>query len=160
MKQLLLLLALNSYLCCSYSQDLVTLKNPVIFQIGGEPGHLYCLQQSIDLEVKEWAYDSCDHYQNRFNVTFQVHNETKESLICSKNHIVWYDAGSSIRSSGNVVLAPGEIRTFTIEVIPYHKLKMNALGQFSIQTDKSQLLIPMKLIFTCTSKKCSRKIYE
>ncbi len=160
MKQLLLLLALNPFVFYSYSQDLVALKNPVVYQIGGEPGHLYCLQQTVDLEVKEWAYDSCDYYQNRFNVTFQVRNETNESLICDKNLIVWYDAGSSIRSSGSVVLAPGETGTFTIEVIPFHKWKMNARGEFRITAGESELLIPMKLVFTCTSKKCSRKIYE
>lgn len=160
MKHLLALLTFNTFLFNSYSQDTVKVKNPVVYTIGGDSAHLYCLQQTIDLAVLDWAYDSCDYYQNRFNVTFQVRNETNETLVCDKNHIVWYDAGSSIRSSGSIAVSPGETKTFTIEVIPYHKWKMNALGQFSIQTTTSQILIPMRLIFTSNSKKCYRNTRE
>lgn len=156
MKQLLLLLLFSLLFVYARAQDTVPLKNPTVFTIGGEAGHLYCLQQNMEMEVAEWAYDSCNFYQNRFNVYFEVHNASTEKLILRTYYIIWYDASGDIRPSGsNIhVLEPGKTTTIKIEVIPYHRWKMNSWGQFSVNTDQGELLIPMRLKTQCTSKKC------
>ena len=157
MKKLALLLIGLLFLHLGFSQkQQVKLKNPIVYQVDYKNDSLIFLPSEINLEVAEWAFDSCNYYDNSFELQFEIKNNTKAPVLCNKVMDCWNDSGLSNYSTLRgepITILPGKTGKITIRVMPYQKRRMSPSTQFVIfQSDKS-LIIPLRLKFECTSVK-------
>lgn len=122
------------------------IESSKIVKIEQEGDSIFCREKELLFEVLNFEFDSCNFYNNRFSVTFELVNQTNQTFFLNPNYISWYDT-NSLRASGSTmeVLKPDQSIRIKLESIPYSKRRMNSPGSLLLLDNKKEWRIPMRL---------------